>query len=138
MSEPTHHSNAVIYGCSGTVLTADEKNFFADARPVGFILFQRNCENPDQAQRLVDDLRACIGVSDAPVLIDQEGGRVRRLKPPHWWEAPAAAVFRQLALKDAALAVEAAHLNAQLIADELINLGINVNCAPVLDVPSPG
>jgi len=131
-------SNAVIYGCSGTVLNGEEKRFFADARPAGFILFERNCQDPDQVRGLINDLRACIGSADAPILIDQEGGRVRRLKPPHWRDAPAAAVFKALARLNLELAVEAAHLNAQLIAAELGNLGINVNCAPVLDVPSPG
>ena len=76
LSEPSRFPNAVIYGCSGTALSADEKRFFADARPAGFILFERNCQNPDQVRGLVQDLRDCIGQAEAPVLIDQEGGRV--------------------------------------------------------------
>jgi beta-N-acetylhexosaminidase len=136
-SDFSTNSNAVIYGCAGTALSRDEKSFFAEARPAGFILFERNCENPDQVRGLVDDLRNCIGHGQAPILIDQEGGRVQRLKPPHWRDAPAAAVFKALAGLDWGLGVEAARLGAQLIAAELIDLGITVNCAPVLDVPSP-
>jgi beta-N-acetylhexosaminidase len=119
-------------------LSGDEKSFFAEARPAGFILFERNCENPDQVRGLIDDLRGCIGRAQAPVLIDQEGGRVQRLKPPHWRDVPAAAVFKALAGLDRGLGVEAARLNAQLIAAELARVGITFNCAPVLDVPSPG
>jgi beta-N-acetylhexosaminidase len=130
--------NAVIYGCSGGVLKSEEKSFFADIRPAGFILFDRNCQNPDQVRRLVYDLLDCIGNPKAPILIDQEGGRVQRLKPPHWRNAPAAAVFKVLAKLDFGLAIEAVRLNAQLIAAELINIGITVNCAPVLDVPRLG
>ncbi len=137
LSEPSRFPNAVIYGCSGTALSADEKRFFADARPAGFILFERNCQNPDQVRGLVQDLRDCIGQAEAPVLIDQEGGRVQRLKPPYWRDTPAAAVFKALALLDHGLAIEAARLNAQLIAAELLDVGITVNCAPVLDVPAP-
>jgi len=126
--------NAVIYGCSGRVLKSEEKSFFTDVRPTGFILFERNCQNPDQVRRLVNDLLDCIGNNYAPILIDQEGGRVQRLKPPYWRNAPAALVFRELAKIDLGLAVEAVRLNAQLIAAELIDIGITVNCAPVLDV----
>ncbi len=130
--------NAVIYGCSGTALRTDEKSFFAEVRPAGFILFERNCENPDQVRGLVDDLRGCTGRAGTPVLIDQEGGRVQRLKPPHWRDRPAAASFQSLAGRDPALAGEAVRLNAELIAAELSDLGITVDCAPVLDVPAPG
>ena len=137
-TDPSRFPNAVIYGCSGTALSADEKRFFADARPAGFILFERNCQNPDQVRNLVHDLLDCIGQAEAPILIDQEGGRVQRLKPPHWRDAPAAAVFKALAGLDQGLAIEAARLNAQLIAAELLDAGITVNCAPVLDVPGPG
>ncbi len=135
---PSSLPNAVIYGCSGIALTEDEKHFFADADPAGFILFQRNCRDADQVRALVDDLRGCTGRADAPVLIDQEGGRVQRLQPPHWRDAPAAAGFKTLAAGDRDLAIEAARLNAQLIAEDLTGLGITVNCAPVLDVPAPG
>jgi len=126
---------AAIFGCRGLQLDAREKRFFSDADPVGFILFRRNCDNPAQVRRLVDDLRECVGRADAPVLIDQEGGRVQRLKPPHWRDAPAAARFAALAATDLDRAVEAARLNARLIARELSPLGITVDCAPVLDLP---
>ncbi len=126
---------AAIFGCSGPVLSPEERSFFAHAQPLGFILFARNVENPEQIRRLTAELRAIVGRADAPILIDQEGGRVRRLKPPHWREAPPMAVFDRLSSDKA---VRAAKLNARLIAAELYDLGINVDCAPVLDVPIKG
>src|SRR5579862_1166246 len=84
---------AVIFGLGGTELTEAEHGFFRDANPVGFILFQRNCETPLQVRQLISALRDSVGRSDAPVLIDQEGGRVARLKPPHWPDYPAPAVI---------------------------------------------
>ncbi len=131
-------ANAVIFGCEGLVLTDWERGFFADSNPFGFILFARNCESPEQIRALVSDLRECIGRADAPVLIDQEGGRVARLKPPHWRAAPAAARFGLLAGRDRALAEQAVRINARLFAAELLDLGITVDCAPVLDLPAPG
>jgi len=129
------NSLAVIFGCSGLSLTASERSFFAEVNPFGFILFQRNCETPDQVLALVQDLRQSIGREDAPVLIDQEGGRVARLNPPHWPEFPPAIKYAELYRKDHDLGLEAASLGGCLIAHELFNLGINVDCAPVLDVP---
>ena len=129
---------AAIFGCSGPTLEDQERAFFSDVQPLGFILFGRNCETPDQVRELVNALRQCVGREDAPVLIDQEGGRVQRLKPPHWRDAPAAAAFAALYRKDNALGIEAARLNAYLIAHELTALGITVDCAPVLDVVQPG
>lgn len=129
---------AVIFGCGGPALTEPERAFFAEADPLGFILFARNCENPDQVRALVAELLDTVGRADAPVLIDQEGGRVQRLKPPHWRDAPAAGVFAELAEDDPIRAEEAARLNARLIAADLAALGITVDCAPVLDVPQPG
>ncbi|NQU55911.1 MAG: beta-N-acetylhexosaminidase [Rhodospirillales bacterium] len=129
---------AAIFGCSGPALNDQERAFFEDVQPLGFILFGRNCETPDQVRKLTDSLRHCVGRDDAPVLIDQEGGRVQRLQPPHWRDAPPASVFATLYEKDSALAIEAARLNAYLIAYELTGLGISVNCAPVLDVVQPG
>lgn len=85
--------NAVIFGCEGTELNSWERDFFSQEDPLGFILFARNCDTPDQLRALVSSLRESIGRADAPVLIDQEGGRVSRLKPPHWRAAPAAARF---------------------------------------------
>jgi beta-N-acetylhexosaminidase len=128
---------AVIFGLSGPVLTAREQQFFADVQPLGFILFARNCETPAQVRALTASLRALLGRDDAPILIDQEGGRVQRLTPPHWRAAPPAAVFGRLAAcKGEAAGWEAAWLNARCLAEELADLGITVDCAPVLDVPA--
>ena len=127
---------AIVLGCAGPTLTADERALFAAVQPLGFILFGRNCERPDQVSRLVADLRAAVGRDAAPVLIDQEGGRVQRLGPPHWRAAPPAAAFGALA--DRNRAREATRLNARLIAHDLAALGIDVDCAPVLDVPATG
>ena len=127
---------AVIFGCCGPVLGDDERRFFSETDPLGFILFARNCKNPGQVRRLAGDLRACVGRSDAPILVDQEGGRVVRLKPPHWRAPPAPARCARLARRDPRRAVRAARLNARLIAAELFDAGITVNCAPVLDVPA--
>ena len=128
----------MIYGCSGAALTDAEKAFFVEVRPAGFILFGRNCQDPEQLAALVTALRDLLGWVDSPILIDQEGGRVQRLGPPHWLDRPSAAIFKALAARDMALATEAARLNAELIAADLANLGINVDCAPVLDVPVAG
>lgn len=129
---------SVVFGCAGSVLTPDEARFFRDANPLGFILFSRNCIDPQQVSVLVTQLREAVGRSDAPVFIDQEGGRVARLKPPHWPAYPAARVFGDLATSDLQRAAEAARLNAFLIGSALKNLGITVNCAPVIDVPVSG
>lgn len=131
-------ANSVIFGCEGHALTDWERGFFADSDPLGFILFARNCESPEQVRTLVAELRDSIGRGDAPVLIDQEGGRVARLKPPHWRAAPSAARFGLLARHDRGMAEHAVRLNARLIAAELLDLGITVDCAPVLDLPTPG
>ena len=133
-----HPPRAVIFGCAGPELSDRERRFFADADPLGFILFQRNCVEPVQVRRLIAALRESVGRADAPVLIDQEGGRVMRLKPPHWRAAPAQARFAELAERDANGAREAAYLNARLLAAELAELGITVDCAPVLDLRLPG
>lgn len=126
--------HAVIFGCQGPVLSDAEKRFFAMVDPVGFILFARNCETPDQVTKLVADLRQCIG-RHAPVLIDQEGGRVQRLKPPQWRQAPAGRAFGALHARDPDAGREAATVNSRLIARDLADLGIDVDCLPVLDVP---
>lgn len=125
----------VIFGMGGSVLHEDEGAFFRDADPLGFILFARNCDTPDQICRLVADLREAVGRGDAPVLIDQEGGRVARLKPPHFPAYPPAAAITALG---GLRAREAARLAARLIADDLGQLGITVDCAPVLDLPVSG
>ncbi len=129
---------AVIFGCEGLSPTAWERDFFARQDPFGFILFARNCESPAQVRALVSDLRACVGRDDAPVLIDQEGGRVARLKPPHWRAAPPPARFGVLAARDQEAAIEAARLNARMIAAELSALDITVDCVPALDIAVPG
>jgi beta-N-acetylhexosaminidase len=123
-----------IYGCAGTSLTPAERAFYADALPWGFILFGRNIVDREQVRALVSELRATIGDAAAPVLIDQEGGRVARLKPPHWKARPPAAVHGDAP----AAAHEAAYLNARLIAFDLCELGINVDCTPVMDLPIEG
>jgi beta-N-acetylhexosaminidase len=125
----------VIFGCESATLSAAERAFFRDADPLGFILFARNCETPDQIRRLVADLRESVGRGDAPILIDQEGGRVARLKPPHFPAYPSAAAIAALG---GLRAREAAWLAARLIADDLGQLGITVDCAPVVDVPVSG
>lgn len=119
------------------MLTDAEKLFFERIDPLGFILFQRNCETPEQVKALVESMRATVG-RRVPVLIDQEGGRVQRLRPPHWTRRPAMAQYGRLAARDADLARRAATLHARLIAADLLALGIDVDCAPVLDVPVAG
>ena len=128
---------AFIAGCSGYALTPGERAFFRSADPLGFILFGRNIETPDQVRTLTADLRDTVGRSDAMVLIDQEGGRVQRLRPPHWPHYPAGRVYGSLA-RGPDRARHAAWLGARLIAHDLRQLGITVDCLPVLDVPIPG
>src|SRR5215468_9408757 len=103
---------AAILGCAGPTLSAEERRFFRDADPLGFILFQRNCETPAQVRRLVQDMRDSVGRANAPVLIDQEGGRVARLRPPAWRKTPAPGRFGALAGHQMDAAIEAARLNA--------------------------
>lgn len=124
---------AIVFGCAGPVVTPDEKAFYRDADPFGFILFRRNVDTPEQVRALVSDLRDSVG-RNAPVLIDQEGGRVARLRPPHWPALPAAAQVGALG----ADAPRAAWLHGRLLAAMLADLGIDVDCAPVADVPVPG
>jgi beta-N-acetylhexosaminidase len=131
-------TQAVIYGCAGAQLGADEAAFFRAAQPLGFILFGRNVVDPVQLRQLTHDLRASIDRPDAPILIDQEGGRVRRLRPPHWRAIAAPAVFGLLAEQDRPAGERAVWLNHRLLAAELLDLGINVDCAPLLDISFPG
>jgi len=128
---------AIILGCSGTQLTADERAFFRDADPLGFILFARNIETPEQARRLTDDLRSAVGRAEAPVLIDQEGGRVARLKPPHWRKAPPARLLGELYERDPERGLEATLLNSRLLAADVSSIGCDVDCLPVLDIAFP-
>jgi len=127
-----------IYGCAGLSLSTDERDFFRAVQPWGFIVFARNIADPDQLRALVQSLRETVDDETAPVLIDQEGGRVARLKPPHWKERPAAGRFGALYTSDRDAAREAVYLNARLIAHDLREVGINVDCLPVLDVPVDG
>ena len=129
---------AAIYGFEGLELTADERAFFRDADPAGFILFKRNCETRDQMLRLTDSLRHLTGRADVPILIDQEGGRVARMKPPEWAAFPAAERFAQLYQIAPSSAIEAARANARAIALTLRSAGVNVNALPLLDVRQEG
>jgi beta-N-acetylhexosaminidase len=131
-------TRAFITGVSGLELTADERAFLRAERPWGFILFKRNIETPAQVSALVRELREVLGAPDAPVLIDQEGGRVARLGPPHWPVYPPGAVFGTLYDLDRKLGLAAARLSARLIAADLTDLGISVDCLPLADVPVPG
>jgi beta-N-acetylhexosaminidase len=137
--DSARHPGAVVFGCLGTALNDEERHFFRQCDPLGFILFARNCETPEQISALVNELRSVVGRDDAPVLIDQEGGRVQRLKPPLW---PAYLSARELVERagqnNPGDVMEAVRLQSRLIAHDLISLGINVNCTPVLDVPQPG
>ncbi len=123
-------SGAAIFGCAGPVLTPQERDFFRDYDPFGFIIFARNVETPDQLRRLTGDLRAAVG-RDAPILVDQEGGRVQRLRAPHWreWLPPLDQVAQA-----GPQAARAMWLRARIIADELRAVGIDANCAPCADI----
>lgn len=131
-------TKAFISGCAGLRLTADEKAFFTREDPWGLILFRRNCDHPEQVAALTAEFRAAVGRQNAPVLIDQEGGRVMRLRPPHWPAFPPQKLFGDLYRADPGRGREAAWLGARLIAHELLALGINVDCLPLLDVSQPG
>ena len=129
---------AYITGLAGDVLEDGERSLLSASRPAGIILFARNCVSPDQIRALVSDANAAIDADDVLVMIDQEGGRVQRLRPPHWRELPPAAAYGDLYPGDPAGTLSAARLAAQLTAQDLRSLGINTNCAPVLDVPVEG
>ena len=129
---------AFICGCRGERLRPEEQVFFRDARPCGLILFKRNCRAPEQVRALVDSFREAVGSADALVLVDQEGGRVQRLGPPHWRDYPPARAFATLYRRDPQTGLAAARACAELMGRDLSALGIDVDCAPVLDVPVPG
>ncbi len=131
-------SRAFITGVSGLELSAAERTFIRAELPWGFILFKRNIDTPKQVSSLVGELRDLVGNPDAPVLIDQEGGRVARLGPPHWPVYPPGAVFGALYDIEPKLGFQAARLSSRLIAADLIDLGINVDCLPLADVPVAG
>ncbi|WP_334174810.1 beta-N-acetylhexosaminidase [Pseudoxanthobacter sp.] len=131
-------TRAFITGLAGPELLPQEADFLAGADPWGLILFRRNCRDRAQVRALTDAFRAAVGRADAPVLVDQEGGRVQRLRPPVWRAYPPAAAFGRLYAADAAAGLEAAELVTRLMAEELLEAGITVDCLPVLDVPVPG
>jgi beta-N-acetylhexosaminidase len=130
---------AFICGLSGLLLAARERDFLGQTQPAGLILFARNVESPDQLRRLIADAKAAAdGDGRMLVMVDQEGGRVQRLKEPHWPRYPAARAFAHLRGDDCEKAGEAAYLCARMMAQDLRELGFNTTCAPVLDVPVPG
>ena len=131
-------AKAFVSGCESASLSDAERAFFRSAEPWGLILFQRNCRTPDQVKALISDFRDCVGRSNAPVFIDQEGGRVQRLKPPHWRTYPSGAQLGALYERDRETGRRAAFNCARLIADDLHRLGITVDCLPVLDLPQHG
>jgi beta-N-acetylhexosaminidase len=131
-------TRAFITGVSGLVLTADERAFLRDTRPWGFILFKRNVDTPAQVSELVRQLRECVDDQEAPVLIDQEGGRVQRLGPPHWPVYPPGASFGALYDDKPENGLRAAWLSSRLMATDLQDLGITVDCLPLADVPVSG
>ena len=129
---------AFISGCAGTALTGAERAFFAAERPCGLILFARNVESPDQIRALIADFKDAVGSEQVLILIDQEGGRVQRLRPPHWLNMPPARCYGDLYATDPEAAKRAAFASARLMAAELHDVGINVNCTPCIDVPQKG
>jgi beta-N-acetylhexosaminidase len=128
---------AAIYGLAGQSLTKDERAFFKDVDPAGYILFARNCGDPEQLKALTASLRELHGRDDLAILIDQEGGRVMRMKPPVWPALPAMGAFDRLYRTAPSSAIEAARMNARAIGLMLLEHGVNVNCAPMLDVRQP-
>ena len=128
----------LIFGCEGERLSRRERIFFHGVKPLGFILFGRNCTTPSQVRQLVDDLHDSVDDAHAPILIDQEGGRVQRLSPPNWRQFPPARLIGDLDRHDRRRAQHGAWLLGRLIAADLEPLGITVDCAPVLDVPTAG
>jgi beta-N-acetylhexosaminidase len=131
-------TRAFIAGCAGPVLTADELALFREAEPWGFILFRRNIETPGQVRALTAALRETVGRDDAPILIDQEGGRVQRMGPPHWPAYPPGRAFGRVSANDPLVRRDLARLGARLMAEDLRTVGITVDCVPVLDVPVAG
>jgi beta-N-acetylhexosaminidase len=128
---------AAIYGLAGLTVTAEERAFFLDVDPAGYILFARNCGDPEQLKALTASLRELHGRGDLPILIDQEGGRVMRMRPPAWPALPPGGAFEKLYQSAPSSAIEAARMNARAIGLMLADHGVNVNCAPMLDVRQP-
>src|SRR5215468_11126632 len=130
-------ARAFITGLRGAAIAADERSFLRETSPFGLIVFKRNIVNPSQLKALVEEFRAVCG-TEAAVLIDQEGGRVQRMGPPHWPAYPAGAVYGNLYRQEPARGLRAAWLGARLIAADLAAVGITVDCLPVADVPVAG
>jgi beta-N-acetylhexosaminidase len=137
---PRHSVRAFISGCEGFAITEAERGFFRHMQPWGLILFARNCQSPEQLKELTGEFRSLVGRKDAPVLIDQEGGRVQRMSPATgpWRKYPAPALFGQLYDACPLHALRAARNVGRLMAKDLQGAGINVDCLPVLDMPQPG
>ena len=131
-------TRALIIGVSGLELTEQEKAYCQEINPWGLILFHRNIDNPQQVRQLTENFRTCVGRPDAPVLVDQEGGRVQRLSKPHWPVYPAGETYAKIAGKNPEIAKKAAYLGGFLIGIDLISVGITVDCLPVLDIPVAG
>jgi beta-N-acetylhexosaminidase len=131
-------TRAFITGVAGTSITPAERSFLREAAPWGLILFKRNIESPQQVSDLINEFRDCVGRDDAPVLVDQEGGRVQRLGPPHWPAYPPGGVFGELYDRNRAVGIAVAKLGARLIAADLHALGITVDCLPLADLRLPG
>lgn len=131
-------TGAFITGCEGLALKADEVSFLREAQPWGLILFARNVDTPDQIRALTNHFREIVGRADAPVLIDQEGGRVQRMRPPNWRKYPPGRAYAEAYGRDAVAGLRATRLVYRLLAQDLQHAGINVDCVPVLDVPQPG
>ncbi len=131
---------AFISGCAGTSLSVEEASFFQTHRPWGLIVFKRNCETPEQLKALTSAFRLAVGRRDAPVFVDQEGGRVQRLGPPSngWRRYPPARKYGELFEQNALAALRSARNVGRLMAEDLIAAGVTANCLPVLDVPQPG
>jgi beta-N-acetylhexosaminidase len=129
---------AAIYGLAGTALSADEAGFFRDSAPAGYILFKRNIESKEQLRALTDAIRDLEGHDEVPILIDQEGGRVARMRPPVWPAFPSGEAFDRLYQIAPSSAIEAARVNARALGLMLHEAGVNVDCLPMLDVRQPG
>ncbi len=129
---------AAIYGLAGTELTVDEAGFFRDSQPTGYILFRRNIETREQLRRLTDALRDLEGHDEVPILIDQEGGRVARMRPPEWPAFPSGEAFDRLYQLAPSSAIEAARVNARALGLMLRECGVSVDCLPMLDVRQKG
>lgn len=127
----------MLFGCSGTKLTPEERALFKRADPFGFILFKRNCQDPEQLRYLIFELQQAVGRADVQIAIDEEGGRVSRLQPPHWPQYPSARAFGIMYERDPDWGIDAVRLFARVLSHQLVTLGITINCAPVVDLFNP-